>query len=214
MVLRFLAVYAILMVIVYSIIPYKTPWCMLSFLHALIVLAGVGAVAVIRAMRILPLRIGAALLLLLGTWNLYIQASRSVTTFNCDGRNPYVYAHSVRDVVRLGETIERLAEVHPAGHDMLIRVITPNYWPLPWYLRGFNEVGYWDTLPENCDAAVIITSLDLHEDLVNRLSGDYFTTLHGLRPDVVMPVLISQTLWERRLERIHEDILHSAPQRE
>jgi len=173
---------------------------MLSFLHALIVLAGVGAVPVIRAMRILPLRIGAALLLLFGAWNLYTQASRSVTTFNCDRRNPYVYAHSVRDVVRLAETIERLAEVHPAGHEMLIRVITPDYWPLPWYLRRFNRVGYWDSLLGDCDAPVIITSLDLHVDLVDRLSGDYFTTLHGLRPDVVMPVLVERSLWNRYVD--------------
>ncbi len=40
--LAFLGAYAVLMAVVYAAIPYKTPWCALGFLHAFILLAGVG----------------------------------------------------------------------------------------------------------------------------------------------------------------------------
>ena len=43
--LRFLAVYACAMMVVYSLIPYKTPWCVLGALDAMILLAGAGLVA-------------------------------------------------------------------------------------------------------------------------------------------------------------------------
>ncbi len=43
--LRFIAFYTLAMTVVYSVIPYKTPWCLLGFLHGMILLAGVGAVA-------------------------------------------------------------------------------------------------------------------------------------------------------------------------
>ena len=42
--LRFLGFYTLLMLVAYSAIPYKTPWCLLGFLHGMILLAGAGAV--------------------------------------------------------------------------------------------------------------------------------------------------------------------------
>ena len=41
--LVFLAAYAVLIVAAYSAIPYKTPWCVIGFLDACAVVAGVGA---------------------------------------------------------------------------------------------------------------------------------------------------------------------------
>ena len=37
--LRFVALYTVLMTVIYSLIPYKTPWCLLSFYHGIILLA-------------------------------------------------------------------------------------------------------------------------------------------------------------------------------
>ena len=49
--LRFLAVYTVLMTLVYSAIPRKTPWNMLSFLHGWILMAGVGGATLLRMAR-------------------------------------------------------------------------------------------------------------------------------------------------------------------
>ena len=46
--LAFLGGYAVLMAVAYASIPYKTPWCVLGFLHALILLAGVGGARLIE----------------------------------------------------------------------------------------------------------------------------------------------------------------------
>lgn len=45
---RFLAIYGFVLLLVYCVIPYKTPWSILSAYHALILTAGVGAVAMVR----------------------------------------------------------------------------------------------------------------------------------------------------------------------
>ena len=66
--------------------------------------------------------------------------------FPNDDRNPWVYARTSADALQLARQMERLAQVSPEGHDMVIHVVMPgNYWPLPWYLRKFNadHVGYW-----------------------------------------------------------------------
>ena len=58
--------------------------------------------------------------------------------------------------------LERLAEVSPEGHAMTIHVVTPeNYWPLPWYLRRFEQVGWWSAPPADPYAPVVIASSKL-----------------------------------------------------
>ena len=48
---RFLTFYALLILILYTIVPYKTPWNVLVFYHAAALLAGIGAIAIVRKGR-------------------------------------------------------------------------------------------------------------------------------------------------------------------
>jgi uncharacterized protein (TIGR03663 family) len=191
---RFLAIYGLLMVLTYSIVPYKTPWCLVQFLVPLILLASSGASVLLRGSGRRRAVIGvmlAAVMMQLG-W----QACRASFRYYADYRNPYVYAHPLLGVVRMSEWVERLARVHPDGHRMLIRVVMDDPWPLPWYLRRFERVGYWESPPEDGDAAVIITSADLAQKLDAKLDGDYQISHYGLRPDVVLLVYVERSLWE------------------
>ncbi len=49
--IRFLSFYAVLLFVFYSAIPYKTPWCAVSLLYALALLAGVAVAALARRWR-------------------------------------------------------------------------------------------------------------------------------------------------------------------
>ena len=196
--LRFLAFYTMLSTIIYSIIPYKTPWCALSFLHGMILLAGVGAVAIVRALPNAPARLIACLLLAGATFQLGMQAYRGNYVYYADNRNPYVYAHSATDVMRLGQRLEDLAALHPDGHDMLVKILAPgsDYWPLPWYVRRFAHVGYWNNIPADPDAPVVIAAVALEDALDEKLQGDYLKEYYGLRPEVLLAVYIQSDLWD------------------
>jgi len=200
--LRFLAFYTILMTVVYSAIPYKTPWCMLSFLHGMILMAGVGAVAVYRLVPTIPLKALAGALLALAVCQLTGQAYRSAFVFHADTRNPYVYAQTSPDLVKLANRAEQIAAVHPDGHEMLVKVIVPDsdYWPLPWYLRRFGHVGYWPAPPDEPDAAVIISAPELETSLDSRLRDSYQKEYFALRPGVLLLTYIRSDLWEEFLE--------------
>jgi predicted membrane-bound mannosyltransferase len=197
---RFLTIYTTLVIIGYSLIPYKTPWCMLTFVHGAILLAGVGAVVLVRLM---PLRSLTGLILAVltaGIVHLAWQAWRlnHDRRFLADPRNPHVYAHTTPDALRLVDRVEELAAFHSTGHDMVIKVIMPdNYWPIPWYLRRFNHVGYWFEPPEDCDADVIMTGSSVGDDIDSRLKGHYQTGLYGLRYGVFMKLYVEQSLWDR-----------------
>jgi len=195
---RFLAFYTVLLTVVYSIIPYKTPWCMLGFLHGMILMAGVGVAAIARHlgkpwMRALGLAVLGA-----GVLNLGVQSYCASYVFPADPRNPYVYAHTSPDLLNLAARIKDLANVAPEHRELRVNVIAPgsDYWPLPWYLRGFPGTGYWDEIPPDQNAQVIITAPDYEERIESLLDGEYMKEYFGLRPDVRLTVYIRQPLWD------------------
>ena len=196
--LRFLAIYTGCLTLIYSLIPYKTPWSMLSFLDGMILLAGVGAVALVRWVRYLPLRVGVTVLLAFAAAQLADQAWRASYLYPADFRNPYVYAHPVPDVLRLSERVEDIAKVAPEGHSLLVKVMMPggDYWPLPWYLRKFDHVGYWQDVPADPDADLIITSREFQPAVDAALKNKYQVEYYGLRPNIILVVYIRQDLWD------------------
>jgi len=198
--IRFLALYAVLMAVAYSAIPYKTPWCLLQFWPPLILLAGLGAASLLRWVRSRPLQILIGLALFAATAHLGWQAWRSTDWRRYGYRNPYVYAHPLTDVVRLAGWVERLAQVHPDGHLMLVKVIAPDPWPLPWHLRRLERVGYWETPPADAEAPIVIASNDVEPAVQAALRGQYEAYAYGLRPDVMLWLRVDSALWRAYVE--------------
>ena len=166
---RFLSFYTVLMVAVYSAIPYKTPWCLLGFLHGMILLAGVGVVALLGWLRCPVLRTGVVAVVLAATAHLGYQAYRGSFVYQADSRNPYVYAHPTEDVFIVVDKIAAYVGVDGVGQTVPIDVICPgdDYWPLPWYLRAY-QVAYANTIPARVGPLVVIAS-ELEDALARRL---------------------------------------------
>jgi len=196
--LRFLAFYTILTTICYAIIPYKTPWNLLVFWQPWLVLAGVGVMTLLRRMRWLPAQTWFVCLLVFFFWQLSDQTWRSNFQYPADVRNPYVYAHTTTAIRRLTGRLDDLAAVSPKGKALRINVISPtaDYWPLPWYLRTFTAVGYYNQIPDNPDVNVIIASPLLKDSLPPALKGDYFREIGALRPNALLHVYIERGLWD------------------
>jgi hypothetical protein len=166
-------------------------------------MGGIGAVALVRWVPTRPVKVLVALALVAGAVHLGWQAHRASFRFCVDQRNPYVYAHTAPDAMKLVRRVEEAAEVHPDGRAMVVKVITPtNYWPLPWYLRAFPHVGYYHEVPENADAAVIVISPEWTERVAERTERSYNqASLYGLRPQVLLSVWIHEPLWDALVEK-------------
>jgi len=215
--LRFIAFHTLIMTIVYSAIRHKTPWCMLGFLHGMILLAGVGTSAVIKmAQHVLPrprLALGGVIGLLVAAsihlaWQAYIANYR----YYADPRNPYVYAHTTTDVFTMVQRVEEIAQVHEDGNKMEIHFICPDehdFWPFPWYLRAFPNVGYWNAVTDKVVSAdVIIASAGVEQELLvrlyelpppgqKRLYVPLFDTYMEVRPQVELRGYVPKELWDR-----------------
>ena len=207
--LLFILLYTVTMVLIYSTISYKTPWCMLSFLHGLIILAGVGAAWSIGVMRNLPLKGVVTVLLAIGAVHLAYNACWvNFRGYQADQRNPWVYEHTTTTFLRLVKRIEDISCVSEEGQGMLIAVYaTPDKtWPLPWYLRKYERTrkGFWtpqhnpDFMSKN--PAIIITSAETNEILQPMVEGKYIAEIYGLRPGVRINAYIRQDLWDKFME--------------
>ncbi len=199
---RFLTFYTVIICVIYSSIPYKTPWLALNFLHPAIILAGTGAAGLLIDLRGRIAQTVCLLLLLCAGVNLAHQAWRGSFYYYADKRNPCVYSHTSTDTPRFTAQLHDIAALHSEGVATTVKIIAPEYWPLPWYLRDFTRVGYWHTIPENPQAPIIITSPEMVDELKSKLHGDYFTTIFGLRPGVLLYAIIRQDLWDTYIEEI------------
>ena len=110
---------------IFSALPYKTPWNVVPFYVGAIVLAGIGFSTLIDATASRAVRGALAAALVIASGQLGSQAWRASVTYASDPRNPYVYAHTVPDAVRMATRIRQLAAAHPDGTGMQVSVIAP-----------------------------------------------------------------------------------------
>ena len=187
---------------------------MLGFLHGMILLAGVGAVVLLRLVSKMPARLIIALLLSVASIHLARQSYLNSYKYYADSSNPYVYAHPTSDIFTVVEKVEYYALAHTQGHQMYIEVISPghDYWPLPWYLRSFSQVRYRDQVTiDEPPAPLIIASPAVEADLRNRFYDESipFEQRHlymyffeeppyyiWLRPKVKLLGFVRKDLWD------------------
>ncbi len=199
---RFVLLYSVLLAAIYCMLPYKTPWCLLGFYQGFLVLAGIGARSLLNASRRMLCRGLAAAVLLGAIGHLAWEARRASFEFAADFRNPYVYGQTSADVENLLDRVSALARVHPAGHGMPMQVIAPDngYWPLPWYWRDFTKVGWWDHVPENPFAPVIVVANKLGAALDERSHEAWqMVGMFELRPRFFLELYVEKGLWKRFL---------------
>ena len=202
---RYLTLYVLITAAIFSAIRYKTPWNLLPFYVVAFVLAGIGLSALLRSTASHALRAALAAVVLLASAQLAGQAWRASVTYAADPRNPYVYAQTVPDAVRMAARIRNLSALHAHGARMQVSVIAPPHeqWPLPWYLRTMPNVGYWTAPgdPLALRAPVIVSSIE-HTPALDRALGDrYVSELFGLRPDVLLALYVERALWDRFLAK-------------
>jgi uncharacterized protein (TIGR03663 family) len=158
---RFLAVYTVAMIVVYSAIPYKTPWCLLSFLTGLILLAGVGAASLWTWVKGPWLRGGVVVLVAVAAAHLAFLAYLANFVHYSDCRSPYVYAHPTDEILAAVKTVRDYAEATGVGRspERRIQIAVPghDYWPLPWYLRDLPDVDYVSQIPHDVGPMILVS---------------------------------------------------------
>jgi hypothetical protein len=166
----------------------------------MILLAGVGAAALVDFVRARALKAAVATVLLGFTLQLSWQAWEASFVYSADRRNPYVYAQTVPDILNLVQRTDGIARVAPSGYETVVKVIAPesDYWPLPWYLRRFKHIGWYEKLPPDPFTPIIIVSSRLDARLDDKSDRKWIMAgMTELRPGKFFELYVELELWKK-----------------
>ena len=179
-----IAIYALAIFLIYSAIPYKTPWLALNFWLPLAILAGIAVEWMWLALPKFSARAVILISIIAIGFLIFHDTNARVFKNPADEKNPYAYAHTSEDLLGLPSRLEELAQQNKISSPR-IAVIAADPWPLPWYLRNFLQVGFWQPDQKVGAADFFITSTDASEKMNDQLKNfrpDFF----GVRPGVLI----------------------------
>jgi uncharacterized protein (TIGR03663 family) len=197
--LRFLAILGVGTFAAYSIIAYKTPWCIISIIWPLFFTFGAFIVTVPRARLVLSSIIASILLLVSFGYAISLNYFRC-TTFaeaNWDPNRPlttnlreffesepYVYVQTYNDIYKLTTPLLEKAREDPLFYHLVGHILRPSPYPLPWILGDFPRVGYYehDNNPPDMDADFLLVEESKIPEVEAKLRDSYFTEPLTVRP--------------------------------
>ncbi|KXJ98379.1 MAG: Dolichyl-phosphate-mannose-protein mannosyltransferase [Acidobacteria bacterium OLB17] len=191
----FSAFWAFGMLAAYTIIPYKTPWLALSFYLPMCLIAGYGINEIVSS-RFVAAKLAGVLTLALAVTLLAYQAYDLNFVRYDDEEMGYVYAHTKRGMLDLVKEIEHFAAKSPAGRDSTIEIVSPDYWPLTWYLNDYPHANFYGSLVDaNTSEMIVAKKNDQDTQVVEKYSAHYkFVGVYPLRPGVDLMLLVRRDL--------------------
>ena len=138
--LRYLGIYAVGVLLAYSIVPYKTPWCIISILwpFAFLFGAAISELWTTRSLRLVSVILGVALL----GGSLLLTLRLNFRHFT-DPKEPYVYVQTQPGIAVVTEPVLGMAVRDPRNHAISGDILIESYYPLPWIFGEFSRIGYY-----------------------------------------------------------------------
>jgi uncharacterized protein (TIGR03663 family) len=185
----FVTIWAFVVLAVYSLIPYKTPWLTLNLIVPFALVAGYGLDMVWTRGHG---RLAAVVVILLLTVALYQAISVAFVHYD-DEAYPYVYVHTKRDVIELVKQIDRISNLSHGHSPVSIAVTSPEHFPLSWYLRYY-RTGFYGHIVQVQDPVVIGSEYQV-QALQSVLGDEYQRTgTYLLRPGVRLVLYIRRNV--------------------
>jgi len=163
----------------YSIVNYKTPWCIISIIWPLLFIFGAAVMLVPERFRRLGYATAGVVLAVSLGFSVRLNYFRCTTD-----TEPYVYVQTYNDIDKLTMPLLRLARKNPVNYQLIGHMIRTSAYPLPWVLGDFSRIGYYekDSLPTPLDADFLVVQEDKIEKVEAKLRGSYYTMPFTIRP--------------------------------
>ena len=170
--LRYLAIYGMGTLVAYSIVNYKTPWCIISFIWPFLFIFAAALLAIPLKYRMATFVITAAIGCVSVGSTIWLNYFRCTTD-----TEPYVYVQTYNDIYKLTRPLLKLAKRDPRYYQLTGNLIRTSTYPLPWILGDFPKIAYYEheNLPAKVDAAFLLVQEDRIKDVEAKLHDSYYT---------------------------------------
>ena len=179
--IRFLSALALVNGFIYSYIPYKTPWCIVSILWPFVFVAGLWFEFI--SVKLQPKKTFAFIVSVSLTSVVLIHSAVMAYIINFknyeDTSEPYVYVQTRNDFKIIGNIIQKRTESSPDFHNTPVLIKLNDTWPFPWFLSRFPHVRYGDHREATKRGEDIIFSETTADD--RDLAGLYWRRLINVR---------------------------------
>ncbi len=185
--MRFFSALAVVNLLVYSFISYKTPWCIISILWPFVIVYGLWIELILTKKRngmvywfswCLPAVIA-------------VQSAAAAVNLNfmryTDPSEPYVYVQTKKDLKDIEDIIRKKIESSPGSQNMSVQINLSDAWPLPWLFSRFPNIGFGDYRHAFNEKADVIFTEVTHED--KDAEGQYLRRVIDLR-DARAPIAV------------------------
>lgn len=197
---RFLALSAVFHWLIYSLISYKTPWLMVLPWAHVALLAGFAVYHPFLRHR--GPQIAAILLVVLAAGAQFAQTTRSSFRFASDARNPYAYPPSSTDLNSLEAWISTIDKAADFQSIEPIIVVGADYWPLPWYLRRHQHVGYYSVPPQHIERLPLVFDLAGIDEL---MIATHVPIPRGLRDGLPITAWVRFDFWDAYVDSLADE---------
>ncbi len=196
----------------YTIIPYKTPWLALSFYLPMCIIAGYGVNELLTAKTAALKAVGAVSLVLGSTVLAYQTYDLNFVRYD-DEEMGYVYAHTKRPLLDMVAKIEYYAEKSGKGNGASVEIVSPDYWPLTWYLNEYKKAVFHGNLTDvNASEMIVAKKNDQDVDVLKRYSAHYkFVDVYPLRPGVDLTLLVRKDLADKDAKDLYKLLEYESP---
>jgi uncharacterized protein (TIGR03663 family) len=175
--LRYLAIYGVGVLMVYSYVHYKTPWCIINIIWPFLFIFGAGIVLLAGNHQIAKIAAGVVLTCSLGStiWLNYFRCTTDT--------EPYVYVQTYNDIRKFTDPLLALAKRDPVAYHLPGMIIRSSSYPLPWVLGDFDAVGYYEgnNVPSKVDGDFLLVQQDAIGAVEEKLAGNYYTDTLTIR---------------------------------
>lgn len=173
----FIAQFSFGLLAAYSMVGYKTPWITLNFIVPLAITGGYAFdVAYEKLREFEQPRFFVLVALVIVAICGYQMISLNFYHYD-DDKYAYVYAHTSRQTNTLAEEIDRIAKRAGTGYETGIAIVSPDYWPLPWYFRDYKRALFYGRMTDTTEP-VIVGSMG-QEDELNEKFGDRYQLVNS-----------------------------------
>ena len=176
--MRWLCLYGLASFAAYSLIPYKTPWCIINLLWPFFFVLGQLAENLAQSTdRRLVYAVG-----LLLAWNPLRDCWALNYVHPTYDEERYAYVHTTPEIGKLLRAVRDLARENPLERQMHGIILTEAF-PLTWELNEFPNISYLpdDADVENYDADFILLPAHRRLEFEDRAFGVYFRESCRLR---------------------------------